>query len=102
MISTQYKNCDNKTLELTEPAIENLNFKWEFQILTLIQTWSSCLGSATQLSVGKMKNIKHKTLIDNNGEFEWEYYFIGGKQKKRKVRPFEDYDFIEKNSDDLF
>ena len=49
-----------------------------------------------------MKNKKHKTLIDNNGEFEWEYYFIGGKQKKRKVRPFEDYDFIEKNSDDLF
>jgi|TARA_B100001093_G_scaffold264281_1_gene252713 hypothetical protein len=49
-----------------------------------------------------MKNKKHKTLIDNNGEFEWEYYFIGGKQKKRKVRPLEDYDFIEKNADDLF
>ena len=52
-----------------------------------------------------MKKKKPVIHHDNRGEFRWEIYFVGGKQKKRKVRMvcgIDQDDFIENHADDVF
>lgn len=52
-----------------------------------------------------MKKKKPVIHHDNRGEFRWETYFVGGKQKKRKVRMvcgIDQDDFIENHADDVF
>lgn len=55
----------------------------------------------------KRNNHFPKTLQDNRGEFRWETYFVGGKQKRRKVRMLEgkdmnDNEFISANADAIW
>jgi hypothetical protein len=50
----------------------------------------------------KRKKIFH---FDEKGQFRWEINFVGGKQKRRKVRTIDGIDveeFIRYNADDLF
>jgi hypothetical protein len=51
---------------------------------------------------GKRKKIFH---FDEKGQFRWEIGFVGGKQKRRKVRTIDGIDveeFIRYNADDVF
>lgn len=54
---------------------------------------------------GRKKNRK-KIFRDEHGEYRWEYYFVGGKQKKSKVRVVDgedfDDDYIRNNADDIW
>ena len=48
---------------------------------------------------------RRKIFHDKHGEFRWEYFFVGGKQKKRKVRTVDGIDvdeFIHTNANDIF
>ena len=50
----------------------------------------------------KKKPVMHH---DKRGEFRWETYFIGGKQKRRKIRTvcgIDQDEFIENHADDVF
>lgn len=57
--------------------------------------------------MGKKKKRRPKVLRDEKGEFRWETYFVGGKQKRRKVRridgkEFDEYEYIRNNADDIW
>lgn len=58
--------------------------------------------------MGKKKNQKKKRAkqqFDEKGQFRWETYFVGGKQKRRKVRTVDGMDpeeFIRLNADDIW
>ncbi|MHA3774518.1 hypothetical protein ACXR0O_23585 [Verrucomicrobiota bacterium sgz303538] len=55
--------------------------------------------------MGKKKKNKRKVLRDERGEYRFETYFIGGKQKRRKVRLIDGIpadEFIEKYADPIF
>jgi hypothetical protein len=52
-----------------------------------------------------MKMKKPKVFYDKHGEYRWEYFFVGGKQKKRKVRTvvgIDRDDFIRNNVDEIW
>ena len=52
-----------------------------------------------------MKKKKPVIHHDKRGEFRWETYLVGGKQKKRKVRMvcgIDKDEFIESHADDVF
>ncbi len=52
--------------------------------------------------MGKKK--KQKVFRDKHGEFKWEHYLIGGKQKKRKIRTIDGIpkdEFMEQHADEI-
>ena len=51
------------------------------------------------------KKSKHKLHYGDQGQFRWETYFVGGKQKRRKIRlikSMEPDEFIRANADEIW
>lgn len=54
--------------------------------------------------MGKRKRRKPKLHHDDRGEFRWETYFVGGKQKRTKVRTVDGMDadeFYRRNATEI-
>ncbi len=60
-----------------------------------------------KIEMGIKRKRPPKVLRDEQGEFRWETYFVGGKQTRRKIRMLDgkDFDYEEytrANADDIW